>query len=284
MHKKARIAVFLSIAGNILIFILKLFIGIFSNSIAVMSDAIHQLADIFDSVIMFYCVKISYKGADEGHHYGHQRAQPIAALVTSIIIGVAGFEIIKSAFERFFYGSAEIVFNQYFILLLILTILMKISMTIYFTKVGRETNSPAIAADAIESRNEIFITSFSVLSLILSRYDYQKYDSLIGFLMGLLVLYSSYKILKENVDYLMGHSPSGALLNEIKSLALSVKEVKGLNDVKAHYVGNVLHVEIHIEVDEDLSIKKAHDIGKIVEKKIESLGYVTEAFVHIDPM
>ncbi len=283
MDKKAKIAIFLSLIGNSLIFITKLIIGIFSNSIAVISDAIHQLTDIIDSVVMFYCVKLSYEGADETHHYGHHRAQPIAALVASIFIGIAGFEIIRIAFERFFEDKI-IVFEWYFVWLLILTLLIKVPMAFYFNKVAREIKSPAIMADAVESRNELILTSATISSLFLSKYNYVVYDTAIGFLIGLIVLYSSYKILKENIDYLMGHSPDLKILNMIKSKALSVDGVKGLNDLKAHYVGSAIHAEIHIEVDKGINIKKAHDIGKLVERNVEGLGCVKEAFVHIDPV
>ena len=87
-----------------------------------------------------------------------------------------------------------------------------------------------------------------------------------------------------NIDYLIGRSPKKKFIEQIKNTALSVKGVKGLNDVRAHYVGSYVHVEVHIELNKKLSMVKAHNIGKKVEENIEKLPWINKAFIHIDPV
>ena len=88
----------------------------------------------------------------------------------------------------------------------------------------------------------------------------------------------------ENIDYLMGRAPGPKLMEEIKDAALAVTDVKGLNTVRAHYVGNFIHVEIHIEVDKDMSTGDSHAVSDLVEISLDRLEAIDRSFVHIDPI
>ena len=97
-------------------------------------------------------------------------------------------------------------------------------------------------------------------------------------------LLPGYKIGKDNIKFLIGTAPSDELMKIIKKTSLSIRGVKGVHDVKAHYVGVLLHIEVHISVDKRLTLSKAHAIGKDVSRELERLEEVDRAFVHIDPV
>ena len=82
----------------------------------------------------------------------------------------------------------------------------------------------------------------------------------------------------------MGAAPSKEMINKMKVIALGVRGVKGLNDVRAHYVGNFIHIELHIEVNKNIDTKRSHSIGKDVQRRIEALDFVDKAFIHVDPV
>ena len=103
MLYKSRIAfraTLIGLAGNIFLFAIKLIAGVISGSLALISDAINSLTDIFASIAIFICVRVSDKEADEGHPFGHHRAEPIAGLIVAILAGVLGFEVIRVSVER----------------------------------------------------------------------------------------------------------------------------------------------------------------------------------------
>jgi divalent metal cation (Fe/Co/Zn/Cd) transporter len=106
----------------------------------------------------------------------------------------------------------------------------------------------------------------------------------VAFLIGSFIVYSGFKIGVENVDFLMGKVPPHDVLEQLKEIALSVEGVIDLNEVKAHYIGNIIQVEIHIEVNKSITTEESHAIAKRVEGALEKEEIVNFAFVHVDPV
>ena len=283
MNSSAKKATWLGIIGNIILFILKITVGLIYNSIAVISDSINSFTDIIASVIVSLSVKMSSKKADEDHPFGHYRAEPIAGLIVAIFTGIVGFEVIKAAFNRMIDGET-IIQGIAPMLVMGFTLVLKSIMYIYVRRVGKKNNSTALLASATDHRNDVLISSAALVGVGGAYFGYVILDPVVALVIGAWIIYAGYKIGIENVKYLIGEAPESKLMAKIKSIAKSVKSVKGINDVRAHYVGVLLQVEVHIEVDKKLRVDKAHTIGKEVQGKIEALEEVDRVFVHIDPV
>ncbi len=283
MNNLAKRATLLSIVGNIVLFILKLIVGFVYNSIAVISDAINSFTDIVSSVIVFISVKVSGKKADKGHPFGHHRAEPIAGLIVAILTGILGFEVIKFAFDRILMGGSFIKGTAP-IIVMVFTLVLKLGMYVYTVKVGRKINSPAILASSVDHINDVLISFAALIGVLGAYFGYVFLDPIVALVIGLWIIYAGYRIGVSNVKFLMGEAPSKELMDKIKEIALKVDGVKGINDVKAHYVGVLLQVEVHIGVDRELTIYRAHTIGKKVQNKLQKRGDIERAFVHIDPV
>jgi len=283
MNNLAKKATILGIIGNIVLFILKIIVGFVYNSIAVISDAINSFTDIIASIIVFISVKVSAKRADKEHPFGHGRAEPIAGLIVAIFIGIVGFEIIKFAFDRLLEGSSSVK-GIVPIIVMGFTLVLKLGMYIYTVRVGKKVNSTAILASAMDHRNDVLISFAALIGVGGAYFGYNFLDPLVALVIGLWIIYVGYRIGMDNIKFLMGESPSEELMREIKEVVLKVDGVKGINGVRAHYVGVLLQVEVHIEVDRKLTIYRAHTIGKKVQNKLEKLEEISKAFVHIDPV
>ena len=164
MNTLAKKATILSIVGNIILFILKIIVGIIYNSIAVISDAINSFTDIVASIIVFISVKVSAKRADKGHPFGHKSAEPIAGLIVAIFIGIVGFEVIKYAFERLVDGST-MVRGVMPLIIIGFTLVMKFFMYVYVLRVAKKTKSIAILASAADHRNDVLISSAALVGI-----------------------------------------------------------------------------------------------------------------------
>jgi cation diffusion facilitator family transporter len=276
-------ATVLNIIGNLALFILKLVAGIMSGSIALISDALNSFTDTISSVAVFICVKISSKQADEGHPFGHSRAEPVAGLIVAIFAGILGFELIRSSVERFM-SATVVTVTTFTVVVPVVTIIAKLLMSWYFKRTAKAVHSSAIMATAIDSLMDVFLSIAALVGIVGVVYGYPILDPAAGFVISLWIIYTGYKIGIENIDYLMGRAPGPELMEEIKSAALSVDNVKGLNTVRAHYVGNFIHVEIHIEVDKLMSTEDSHAISDLVEISLDSIESVDRSFVHIDPV
>lgn len=283
MENKGRQATILLIVCNAFLFAIKITAGIMSNSLAIISDAVNSLTDIITSVVIYFAVKTSSKQADDGHPFGHHRAEPIAGLIVAIFAGILGFEILHTSVFKIMESHVHKIGTPAIITLLI-SIGMKLIMSKHFKKVSRRINSPALLASAIDSRNDVYISSTALVGVCCGLFGYAKMDDIAAILISFWIIYSGYKIGVQNIDYLMGRQPDTCIMEEIKKKASAVSGVMGIHDVRAHYVGNYIHVEIHISLDQALTLTQAHDIGKNAQRAVESIESIHKAFVHIDPL
>lgn len=275
-------ATLINIIGNTALFALKITAGLLSGSIALISDALNSFNDIAAAVATFICVKISDKAADEGHPFGHNRAEPIAGLIIAVLAGILGFEMIREAIERILMGSrAEV--GLFTLLVPVITMVTKGLMYWHFKRVGRMFNSPALNATSLDSLMDVLVALAVLVGIAGVRVGWGFLDPMAAFMISLWIIYTGYRIGMENIAYLMGQAPPPEMLEEIKMAALNVRGVKALDKVKAHYVGNFIHVEIEIEVNKDLSTLESHAIGEEVERRVESIRLIDKSFVHINP-
>ncbi len=283
MTKILKRAANLSLFVNIFLFIIKIIVGIISNSIAVISDAINSLTDIVASFAIMYSVKISLQKADEKHQFGHHAAQPIAVFLIALFTGVVGINLIEESINRIIHPHHPNIIPAVYIVLGI-TIVIKLLLTRYQSFVGNKYKSPALKASAIDSLNDVLASSLTVIGIIGVQFGLTYLDGVAGILIALFIFRSGYIIARENIDYLMGKSADENLILEIANTALKINGVLGINELKSYYVGNKFHVEIHIDVDKNVSTEKSHDIGKKVQFAISDLSDINKVFVHIDPV
>src|SRR3970282_1790919 len=145
MKNKGRKATIIQIICNTFLFTIKITAGIMSNSLAIISDAVNSLTDIISSVIIFFAVKTSSKQADEGHPFGHHRAEPIAGLIVAIFAGILGFEILHTSILKLM-ETHEHKIGIYAIAVLLVSIGVKIIMSSYFKNVRTKMNNIALLA------------------------------------------------------------------------------------------------------------------------------------------
>lgn len=280
---EAKKATVFNLIINIFLFIIKLFAGIISNSIAIISDAINSFTDIVTSFIIIYSVRIGRKRADSDHPFGHHRAEPIAGLIIAIFASILGFEILRSSFIRFF--NKEMIFiNQVSFIIIIIAIFSKIFLTYYLKFVGKRERSPALIAASIDSRNDVLSSLVVLIGITGSYFGYLYFDSVAGIFIGFYIIKSGYDIARSNVDYLMGKSANQEFYNKLRLLAISIKGVQSVHNLKIHYVGNYFHAEIFICVNKNLKTYDSYQIANKVQKKIEKLTEVDKIFVHLVPI
>lgn len=281
-RKIEKTATWMAIIGNSILFIVKITVGLLYNSIAIISDSLNSFTDIIASLIVHHSVRISYKQPDKDHQFGHKRAQPIAGLIVAIFTCIVGFQVILAAITRLINGEA-IKPGLLPLYVMAAVMVIKLGMHIYAKAVAKKTKSTAIMASATDHRNDVLIAFTVLIGVFASEHGYPIFDPIVALVIGCWIIKAGYNIGRDNLKYLMGEAPSKELFDKIEKEAKSVKGVIGLNDVRAHYVGTAIEVEVHIYVDRKMNIEKAHDIGKAVQKKLESMEDISRAFIHIDP-
>ncbi len=286
MTRESSKATELNLGANTGLFLLKIIAGALLMSLAIIADAINSLSDVVASLAVLVSVRMSAKKADDDHPFGHARAEPLAALLVAIFIGIVGFELIRL-------GTMEILspsdheFSLFGVLVLLGSMVVKGFMFRYFSRVGQSAKSPAVQAIAVDSRNDVATSFVALLGFVGAGigigFGFDYLEGVAALAIGVWVINSAVELSKENMDFLLGATPGEELMKQIKDRANVVSGVLSVHDVSAHYVGNIVHVEIHCCLDEKLTIQEAHDIVKEVKAGVETLESVDRAFIHIDP-
>lgn len=282
MQGKVEKASRFSLISNIFLFIIKLFAGTLSGSIAVISDAINSLSDVLTNIAVHFSVKVSYKVADSDHQYGHHAAQPLAAMMLAIFAGVAGITVVRESITRIIEPTIQDIL-VYPIIVLSITIILKSFMTIYFRKVSIEYDSPAVRALSIDSLNDVLSSLIALFAIVISSLNLKFVDGIAGILIAFFIFRAGYYVAKENINYLMGKAASNELMNDIANRTLNVNGVLGIDGLRSHQFGNKYHIEVKIKVDSNQLTKDSYKVAMQVKEAVSQIPQVADVFVHLKP-
>ena len=272
----------ISICANLLLFVLKLIFGFLSNSIALIADAFHTLSDMVSSAVVVFGFKMASKPADKEHPFGHGRAETIAALTISILIGFTGIEFIKTSITRFL-DPAAIELSWAVILVVMTTIILKEVLARLSFNLGDKINSNTLIADAIHHRSDMW-SSVLVLSAFGGTWlGYPKADALMGIGVAVMMTQSAYAIARSAIDDLLGKPVDKKTIKNIKEYAMQVAEVSNVHDIVVHSYGAHRFISLHIEIAEGKSPESMHEIADNVEKLL-SEELEADVITHVDPV
>ena len=272
----------ISIVANFIIFVLKLVFGFISNSIALIADAFHSLSDMASSGVVVFGFKMASKPADKEHPFGHGRAETIAALTISILIGFTGIEFIKTSITRFM-NPNSIEVSWAVILVVLITIVLKEVLARLSYNLGDKINSSTLIADAIHHRSDMW-SSVLVLSAFGGAWlGYPKIDAIMGLGVAGMMIQSAYAIARTAIDDLLGKPVDTETIKNIKEYAMQTPEVSNVHDIVVHSYGAHRFISLHLEIAEGKSPESMHDIADSVEKLL-SHEMEADVITHVDPV
>ena len=272
----------ISIFINLMLFIIKLFYGFISNSIALIADAFHTLSDIASSAVVIFGFNMASKPADKEHPFGYGRAETIAALTISIFIGFAGLEFIKTSSSRFI--SDEIIkINGMLFVIVIITIILKECLARLSLSLADKIESDTLRADGIHHRSDMFSSLLVLISFGGVQLGYPKMDALMGLGVGVMMIKSAYKIVRSAIDDLLGKPIDSKTVHQIETIAKEVEEVSNVHDIVVHSYGAQKFISLHLEIAEGKSPEKMHDIADQVEKMLSN-KMEADVVTHVDPV
>lgn len=267
------------IAVSLFLFALKTWAGVRSGSAALFSDALNAFLDVVTYAAAYVSMRVQERSPDENHPFGHRRAEPLAGLLFAVFAAVLGATVLKDAIGGLI--QPPVVRRDALSFGLVgVGIAVKAAMALWYRRGAKTTQSPALRAGFIDSRNDVLASIVAVLGFGLGG----LVDAVAASIIGCWIIGSGIRVGMENIGYLMGQAPDEAVRKALIAQATAVDGVLGVHDLRAHYVGDRIHVELHIEVDRDTSLARAHDIGVSVQRRLESLTIVQDAFIHIDPV
>jgi cation diffusion facilitator family transporter len=236
---RGRIGKATSIVGmcvNIVLFAGKLFVGLLSGSVAIVSDSINNLSDAATCFINLFGFFLSAKPADRDHPFGHGRIEYITGLVMSFLILMIGFEFLRTSVDRII-NPTELYFSPVMTFVLLGSILIKLWLFFFYRHMGRAIQSQTILAASVDSVSDMAITFVTLGALIFSIISDAKIDGYVGVFVSLFVLFAGYKVAKDALSPLLGREPDPEIIKSLHELLRADKHVLGVHDVIVHDYG-----------------------------------------------
>lgn len=268
---------------NICLFAGKYAAGAISGSIAIMADAFNNLSDAGSSLITLIGFKFAGMKPDKEHPFGHGRIEYLSGLAVALAIVLMGIELGKSSVEKIISPTA-VDTSLLSIGILVVSIAVKLYMSRYNRNIGKKIDSAAMKATAADSLSDAAATSVVLLAMLALHFTGYNIDGWCGVLVALFIIYAGYGAATDTLSPLLGQSPDRELIDEIRNITLSHKEIIGIHDLVVHDYGpGRLMISLHGEVPGNGNIFELHDVIDQAEKELkEKLG--CDAVIHMDPV
>lgn len=270
------------IIGNIFLLLIKAIVAFASKSQAMIADCINSAGDIFASLMTFIGNKIASVPGDESHNFGHGKAEYIFSLFIAISMIIVSLKTIIDCFTTLFTGNI-IIFSWWLIIVCIITIIIKLILFFYTNIMYKKYGNILLQASLEDHRNDCIITTFTLISILLSLKGIYWFDSIVGIGISAWICKTGIEIFLESYNILMDISIDEDTKDIILDLIHAYKEVKGINELSSTPVGYQYIIFLTIAVDGNMTTFDSHKLADELEKNISGLDKVYKSIVHVEP-
>lgn len=272
-----------SVSTGCFLTVIKLAAFLVTGSVSLMTSLVDSLIDVITSLINMFAIRHSLVPADKEHRFGHGKIESLAGLAQAAFICGSAIFIIVEAFNRLIYPTA-ITHGVYGITVMIVSIIVTFLLVMYQRYVIRKTGSVAISADSLHYVSD-FLFNFSViLALVLSYYfDMVLADPIIAIIIAIFIINSAWRIAASSMDQLMDRELPDEEREKIRQIALSHADVLDVHGLRSRSSGLDIFIQLHLEMDRNLVLEKAHQIADEVEREICAAYPNADVIIHEDP-
>ena len=278
-----RLAGTTGIVCNVLLFLLKLTAGLLSGAVSIVADALNNLSDAASSVVTLLGFRLAQRPADKDHPYGHARYEYLSGVIVAALILMIGVELAKSSFMKII-DPSQVGFTWLTFGILILSIAIKLWMSLFYSKLGKKIRSTALKAAAVDSRNDVIASAAVLAGCFVQGQFGINVDGWVGMAVALFILWSGIGAAKDTVSPLLGQRADQALVERISCLVQSHEKVLGIHDLLVHDYGpGKCFASVHVELSACEEPLVCHDIIDAIECNVlEQLN--VHLVIHYDPV
>ena len=279
-NKAVIIAGWVSIILNILLFGIKYYAGIVSNSVALTADAWHTLTDSFSSIVLLAAVYIASKPAKKKRPYGYGRVEWVGTIIIGVLLAVIAFKFFHESINRLI-NNEKPDYNTVAIVVTIISLVVKEIMARYSFFVAKKANSSTLKADAWHHRSDA-ISSLVILSGIYAGKYFPYLDGILGILVSLLIAYAAYETFTSVINLIIGEEPPEELINKLKKISKQLFDTDlKIHHVNMHHYGKHIEITFHICLPGNMSLKEVHNISHKFEEEIKKQLNIYST-IHVD--
>ena len=284
MHTGQRVAI-VGMVVSATLAVAKIIAGLAGHSTAVVADGCESAGDVFSSGFVLLGLTLAAKPADEDHPYGHGRIETLTGLLIGLLLTAAGVLISAASFEHL--GQARPPIEVFVIAPLIISAVAKSGLATYKFRHGKKLRSASLTADAWNDAMDILSALAALAAVGLTLADPVRFldaDRIGGIAVGLIVVFTGVRVARDTALQLIDTMPDPQRMDEIRATAATVAGVRGVEKCFARKTGLRYHVDLHLEVDPDMTVRRSHEIAHNVQLRIkEKLDWVADVLVHVEP-
>jgi cation diffusion facilitator family transporter len=272
-----------SIAISVALSSVKILVGLAAHSVALVSDGFESAADILMSGLVLFGLWVAAKPADDDHPYGHGRFEILTGLAIGAVLATAGAGISWRAIAE---RNDQHTPAAYALWPLIGAVILKAVLWTAKMRIGKKSGSIALSADAMNDALDMCSGIVAMIAVGLAVFipGMHAADHWGGFAVGLFVIFFGLRVVRETALQLMDTMPEGDRMDEIRAVALRVPGALGIENCFARKTGLRYHVDLHLEVDPNLTVRESHDIATAVRTALrKDVDWVEDVLVHVEP-
>lgn len=271
------------ILGNIFLLILKAFVGFTFKSQAMIADSLNSAGDIFASLMTFIGNKIASVPNDEDHNFGHGKAEYIFSMFIAISMILVASKLLFDSFQTLILGS-QLQFSWLLVVVCIITIITKLSLFLYTRKAAKKYSNILLESNMQDHKNDCIVTSFTLLSIILTLFGIHWFDSVVGIGISLWIAYTGITIFMESYNVLMDISVDEKTKNIIMDIIHTYSEIKKVDNISSTPIGSQYIIFITIGLDGNMPTFESHKLADSLEKDVSKLNNIYKTIVHVNPI
>lgn len=284
-HRKAIVASYVSIVGNAALAIIKGITGFFGNSYALIADAIESTTDVFASLLVLLGLKYSARPADKNHPYGHGRVEPLVTFAVVGFLVISATIIVIESIENI--RTPHKVPKPYTLVVLGGIILIKEIFYRFISRKSKETKSSSLEADAWHHRSDAITSLMAFIGISIALFmgkGYETADDWAALFASGFILYNAYLIMRPALGEIMDEHVYDELVEEIRGVCDQVSKVQGTEKCLVRKTGMTYHVDLHLEVDGNLTVNQGHEIAHDVKRRILlEIPEIADILIHVEP-
>jgi cation diffusion facilitator family transporter len=265
--------------------VIKIVAGVSGHSTAVVADGLESAADVIASGFVLFGLTLAAKPADDNHPYGHGRVETLTGLLIGLVLLVGGALISWNSIRRV--GQPHEPLAAFVVWPLLISLAAKAGLASLKFRYGRKLQSDALTADAWNDATDTISAIAALIAVGLTLRDSVRFaeaDRYGGFVVGLIVIAAGIRVTRETAMQLMDTMPDARLIGQIREAAFAVPGVRGVEKCFARKTGFKYHVDLHLEVDPEMTVRRSHELAQAVRVHIrERLDWVADVLVHVEP-
>lgn len=284
LQQAAQRSLWVSVAVNVVLTLLQIVTGLWAGSQALVADALHSLSDLIADFVALLARRHSHKAPDDDHHYGHQRYETAASLALGLLLLGAGASMLLGAGNKITGSTPLAPVHQAALWVALLTLLSKELLFRYMLKIATEVKSSMLVANAWHARADAASSLVVALGIAGNLAGYTWLDPLAAALVGFMVGKTGWGFAWDALHDLMDRAADADTVAAIRATLLATPGVQGVHDLRTRRMADQIQVDVHLEIDGNLTVHQGHDIAAAARLRVMSSQPVLDVMTHIDPV